>query len=143
MFDFKVTIQAEGFDKLLAAERKASADNLAHAAAAIRKTEIESIHFGQDASEPGTPPHTHGRRLTRKGKPRKGQLQRAILFDVDKTALYAVIGPRFSVVGTSAAAHEFGGEYKGEQYPARPFAEPALENNLDRFLHEWQYSIGE
>jgi len=131
----------EEFHKILDAEHKAAYKNLGHAAASIRKAEIESIHFGKGPSTPGTAPHTHGKQFTKAHKERKGELQRAILYVLEDER--AIIGPRFSVVGTSAMAHEFGGEYKGQEYPERPFARPAVDKNLDRFAKSWEYAIGE
>lgn len=131
------------FERIAKAVEKEKYNSLSHAAASIRKAEIESIQRAKGPSEPGTPPHTHfkGRGRTKKGKPRMGRLPAAILYDVEGER--AVIGPRESVVGTSASAHEFGGEYKGQVFPQRPFARPALEKNLDRFAADWQYSLGE
>ena len=114
------------------AAEKTSFRNLGHAAASIRKTAIESIIVAEGPSEPGTPPHT-----------RRRQLKRAIKYDVDKAAESALIGPEASIVGEAGAAHEFGGEFRGEEYPERPFMEPALEANVDRFASEWAGSIGE
>jgi len=128
--------------RLQQAVSKAAFKNAAHAAASIRKTEIESIKFGKGPSAPGTPPHTHGREFTKKGKKRKGVLQRAIAFWADRETGEAVIGPRFKIAGTSGSAHEFGGRYKGQTYPERPFAAPALEQNLSRFAGSWKGSIG-
>ena len=115
--------------------------NLPHAAAAIRKDAIESIKNESGASEPGTPPHTHTGGITKKGKVRKGNLQRAITFAADKES--AVIGPRESVVGLAGRAHELGEEFHGDDFPERPYMEPALEENLERFASEWAGSIGE
>lgn len=103
---------------------------LQKAAYAIFRTSQESIERSESASKPGTPPHT-----------RAGQLPRAERYDVDKSAEVAVIGPRFSVVGTSAEAHEFGGEFRGEHYPARPFMGPALEKNKDLIPTFWASEV--
>jgi len=111
---------------------QASFRNLGHAAASIRKTAIAEIVTAEGPSEPGTPPHS-----------RRGQLRRAIKFDLDKSSEMAVIGPEASIVGEAGAAHEFGGEFRGEDYPERPFMEPALDANVDRFASEWAGSIGE
>jgi hypothetical protein len=129
--------------KVADAAKEAEFRNLGHAAAAIRKTEIASIHDAPGPSAEGTPPHTHTGGVTKSGKPRRGQLPRSIAFAQDKAAGIAVIGPRASVVGEAGAAHEFGGQFRGEDYPERPFAEPALEQNVDRFAADWQGSIGE
>lgn len=68
-------------------------------------------------------------------------MRRALRFAVSKEG--AIIGPRASVVGEAGQAHEFGGEFRGGEFPARPFMAPALENNLDRFAGTWSGSIGE
>ena len=114
--------------KVTAAAKKGAFKSFAHTAARIRKDAIESIVREKKASKPGTPPHT-----------RRGQLKRAILFAADATG--AVIGPRKSFVGESAKAHEFGTEFRGIEFPVRPFMRPALESNLSRFKSEWKGSI--
>jgi hypothetical protein len=130
---FGLTIQLEDkTQRVKDAADQSSFRNLGHAAASIRKTAIESIVVAEGPSDPGTPPHT-----------RRRQLKRAIKFDADKAAESALIGPEASIIGEAGAAHEFGGEFRGEDYPDRPFMEPALESNLDRFASEWAGSIGE
>lgn len=129
--------------------RKAKFRNFAHAAAAIRRDARQSLkrapkeqrrrarrrggkivrRAGQSGSQPGSPPHTRGR------------LKAAIVFDATERG--AVIGPRASVVGESASAHEFGGSFKGQEFPERPFMGPALNRNLSRFADSWAGSIGE
>src|SRR5262245_60051243 len=130
---FGLTIQlVDQTARVQDAAAKANFRNLGHAAASIRKTAIESIVVAEGPSDPGTPPHT-----------RRRQLKRAIKYDVDKAAESALIGPEASIVGEAGAAHEFGGQFRGEEYPERPFMEPALETNVDRFASEWSGSIGE
>lgn len=128
MFGFTVKTTSN-FDSVRRAEKKAAYRNLSHAAASIHKTEQGLIEQSSDPSDPGEPPHT-----------KRGQLPDSIAYDADETS--AVIGPRASVVGESAAVHEFGGEFRGQDYPARPFAGPSLEQNLDRFASDWAGSIG-
>lgn len=123
------------------ATEKASFRNFSHAAAAIRKDAVESIKNEAGPSDPGTPPHTHTGGITKKGKVRKGNLQRAITYDADKGS--AVIGPRESVVGLAGRAHELGEELHGDEYPERSYMEPALDLNMGRFASEWAGSIGE
>ena len=106
--------------------------NLGHAAASLRKTAVASIERSDEPSDPGEPPHT-----------RRGQLPRAIRFDVDRTKQEAVIGPRASVVGEAGAAHEFGEEFRGTDYDERPYMGPALDASLDRFASDWAGSIGD
>ena len=141
MLGLAVTIVDE-MQRVADAAKAAEFRNLSHAAAAIRKTEIESIKPASGPSRPGEPPHTHTAGLTKSGKNRKGVLPKSIAYDVDKTAGIAVIGPRASIVGEAGGAMEHGGEFRGDEYPARPFAAPALEQNLDRFAQEWAGSVG-
>lgn len=140
------------FDRVQKAADRAIVRNLFRAASALRRSAIESIKTGPPASDdptqprkkrgkrrrphrpsaPGTPPHTN-----------RGHARRAILFAVDKAKLEAVIGPRASVVGESMAAHEFGKQYRGNNYPARPFMGPALDRTQAGFGQSFQTSIGE
>jgi hypothetical protein len=130
---FGLTVQlVDQTSRVQDATEQANFRNLGHAAASIRKTAIDEIIVAEGPSDPGTPPHT-----------RRRQLKRAIKYDVDQAAESALIGPEASIVGEAGAAHEFGGEFRGEDYPERPFMEPALETNVDRFASEWAGSIGE
>jgi len=141
---FGLSVRIEDYtQKVVQAAEKASFRNIPHAAAAIRKTAVESIVSAEGPSAPGSPPHTHTAKVTKSGKQRKGELQRAIVYDYDRNSQSAVIGPRESVVGPSGAAHEFGGASRGETYPERPFMGPALQSNLSRFTSEFQGSISE
>lgn len=127
-------------ERVAKAARKAQYRLVDKAAFAIRTTASESVKPAEGPSRPGTPPHTHTQRLTKRGKIRKGVLPKAIVYASHRGE--AVIGPRKSVVGLSAAAHEFGGEFKGEMYPERPFMGPALEKNLTAFGASFAGSIG-
>ena len=118
------------FWKVEKAVAEAAFKNFSHAAARIRKDAIASITKSSEPSQPGSPPHT-----------RKRQLNRAILFSADKQS--AVIGPRHSVVGDAAQAHEFGGSFRGTDYPERPFMGPALDKNAARFGSDWAASVGD
>lgn len=113
------------------ATEKAAFRNFGHAAARISKDAKASIEQAAGPSPAGSPPHTH------KGK----FLSRAIRYDANKVS--AVIGPRESIVGEVGAAHEFGDEHHGQDFPERPFMGPALDKNLDRFASDWAGSIGE
>jgi phage gpG-like protein len=128
-----VQVKTENQTKRVAeAVERAAFKNLGHAAATIRRDAVESIVVAEGPSPPGTPPHT-----------RRRQLKRAIRFDYDCRDRSAVVGPMASMVGESGAAHELGGEFRGEQYPQRPFMVPAMERNLDRFAGDWAGSIGD
>jgi phage gpG-like protein len=112
------------------AERKAGFKNLGHAGAAIRLTARRSIRRSAKSSAPGRAPHT-----------RKGQLKRSLRYAVEKTRHRVLIGPAYSVVGRSGMAHEFGGKYRRNQYPTRPFMGPALKKQQHRLPKIWQNSI--
>lgn len=115
------------------AAKRAAFKNLGHAAGALGKTAERSIRVRKKkASAPGTPPHTRTKRL-----------RKAIAYDVDQSLDSAIIGPRESIVGDAGMAHEFGGEFRDETYPQRPFMGPALEKNAPRFAADWQGTIGE
>lgn len=129
MFGVKVKT-SDRTKRVKAAADKATFRNFSHAAASIRKDAVQSIEVSPDPSPPGDPPHTR-RRL----------LPRAVRFAVDREG--AVIGPAASVARQVGNVHEFGGQYKGEQYPARPFMFPALERAMPRFAGQWKGSIGE
>lgn len=115
------------------AVEKATFRNLGHAAAKIRKTARGSIKSKAGPSRQGTPPHT---------RPKRRQLPNAIVYAYDRTNQRAVVGPRKSVAGESGHAHEFGGSYRGAEYPERSFMGPALEENLSSFAGSWAGSVG-
>lgn len=142
-----ISVQIESaMDRIEQAADKAAGRIFPRVAASIRKDAMGSIKKGppkskakrrkgkvvrratHEPSPPGTPPHTQ-----------RGQAKRAITFHADSKG--AVIGPRKSVVGFSMSAHEFGGTYKGQTYPARPTLGPALERQVSRFAREWAGSI--
>jgi len=129
MFCMKVKTE-DRTKRVKVAADKAAFRSFSHAAASIRKDAVASIEVSPDPSSPGDPPHTR-RRL----------LPRAVRFAVDKQG--AVIGPTASIAGQVGGTHEFGGQYKGEQYPERRFMFPALERALPRFAGQWKGSIGE
>lgn len=116
--------------QVLKAAEKANYNNLGHAAASLRRAAMAKIRRGKKKAKPGDPPHT-----------RKGQLRRSIVYSVDRQRESAIIGPRHSVVGTAAAAHEFGGEFRGQRYPQRPFMGPTLEENASRLGRHWAGSV--
>lgn len=128
---FGMTIKTEDSTrKVEQAEEKARFRNFGHAAAGVSRTAKLSIDQAAGPSRPGEPPHTH----------RRVFLRRAIRYAANKQG--AVIGPMKSIVGLSAQAHEFGGRYKGVDYPARPFMRPALEKSAPRFAGSWRGTIG-
>ena len=119
--------------RIKAAAEKANYRNIGHAAASIRKAAIESITKSSEPSEPGTPPHTRGRR--------KG-FKRAILYAMEGKEA-AVVGTAYSRVGPAGEPHEHGGRRGKQTYEPRPFMAPALGANLDRMAKEWEGTIGQ
>jgi len=101
------------------------------AAFSISSDAKASLTTADGPSAPGQPPHTH----------RGEYLRKAVRYAADKEG--AVIGPIASVVGDSGAAHEFGEEYRGQDYPERPFMAPALERATPRLADDWSGSVGE
>lgn len=132
MFGINVTVTSNT-TRVMEAVDKASFRNFRHAAARISKDAKASIDKSDEPSAVGSPPHTRGRG--------GHNLRGAIRFDA--TPQDAVIGPIASYVGESGAAHEFGSLFRGQDFPARPFMEPALRANVDRFAQEWAGSIGQ
>jgi hypothetical protein len=108
----------------------AAITTIRHAAGSIRKAARALLVSGKGPSRPGQPPHQH------KGAPQR----RAIWFDMDATS--AVIGPRASIADQSLSPHEFGGHYKGQNYPERPTMLPALQEVAPRFAGKFAGSIG-
>ena len=129
MIDVKVTTR-KSFDKVKAKSQQSNFKSLGHAAASIRLIARRSIRRRQTAAMPGTPPNT-----------RRGQLKRSIMYSLDKQRGVALIGPDFDVVGAAGKAHEFGGNFRRERYPKRPFMGPALEKVKDRLPSMWAGSI--
>ena len=127
-----VEVKTENHTQRVAdAVEQAAFRNFGHAAARISKDVKASLLTAEGPSEPGTPPHTH----------RGAHLRRAVRYDATTTD--AIIGPLESIVGESGEAHEKGGEFKGTEFDARPFMQPALDKNLDRFAGDWAGSIGD
>lgn len=131
MFGFKVKIFAS-FVRVERAADRATYKNIRHAAFSIRRFIRESIKKSTEAAQPGDPVATRGKR---------GNVRNAYFADIQPDN--AIIGPRFSFVGDSMEAHEFGKRRGENKYPARPTAGPGLEANVDRFAGSFRGSIGE
>ena len=97
--------------------RRAQRHSLIRAAAAIRVRAARSIIQSASPSQPGRPPHT-----------RKGLLRRSILYALKEEGglLAALIGTSYDILGPAGRAHEFGGRFRKEIFPKRPFMCPAL-----------------
>ena len=117
-------------DGLVARVAKASVDILRRMGAYVRTVARRKVKTGERPSTPGTPPHS-----------RTGALKRGILFGVEKRRNAVVVGPSERFVGTSAAAHEFGGAYKRERYPKRPLMGPSLKESAPRLVRMWQDAV--
>jgi hypothetical protein len=129
---FSASVKVEDKSKRISAVvEKAAFRNFGHAAASISKDVKSTLVNSDGPSAPGEPPHTH----------QGAHLRRAIRFDATKTD--AVIGPQASIVGEAGAAHELGEEFRGQDYPERPFMGPGLERGMPRFASDWAGSIGE
>jgi len=129
MIDVKVKTRMDA-KRVVKAVKSGSIKSLGHAGGALRMTAKRSIKRGKTESPEGTPPHT-----------RKGQLRRAILYAVEKSKQTVVVGPDVSIVSTAGTAHEFGGRFRGERYPRRPFMGPALQKTKDRLPKMWAGSV--
>ncbi len=129
MIAAKVTTK-KSFDKIKSKAQQGNFKSLGHAAASIRLIARRSIRRRKTAAMPGTPPNT-----------RLGQLKRSIVYALDKQRGVALIGPDFDVIGAAGKAHEFGGRFRRERYPKRPFMGPALEKVKDRLPPMWAGSI--
>ncbi len=129
MFGAAVTKIVNDMRKIREAADKAAKRAFARAAYRIGGVAIRSIKTSASPAKPGEPPHT-----------RKRKLPRAISYYADATG--AVVGPMASRAGDAGAAHEFGGSFRGQNYPARPFMGPALEKELPGFAGEFEGSIG-
>lgn len=136
MIEFQVKIDQEQIRQLERLADKGVFRALSHAAASIRSTAMRLIQKSKrhDPSLPGEPVHT-----------RRGLAKRAdaILFDASDREDEAIIGFAGHALGESMHVHEFGGRYKGVDYPARPTMWPALEVNVTRFADEFRGTIGE
>ena len=96
----------------------------------VRTVARRKVKTSERPSTPGTPPHS-----------RTGALKRGILFGVERRRNAVVVGPSERFVGTSAAAHEFGGAYKRERYPKRPLMGPSLKESSPRLARMWQDAV--
>lgn len=117
-------------DGLVARVAKASVEILRRMGAYVRTVARRKVKTSERPSTPGTPPHS-----------RTGALKRGILFGVERRRNAVVVGPSERFVGTSAAAHEFGGAYKRERYPKRPLMGPSLKESSPRLARMWQDAV--
>jgi len=131
MFGFSFSSETE-VSKVEKAADRGIYKSIRNAAFSIRKYIRESITKSSEASEPGEPVATRGKR---------GNVKNAIFAAIEQDN--AIIGPRYSFVGDAMEAHEFGGRRKENTYEARPTSGPGLLANTDRFAESFRGSIGE
>jgi len=124
--------------------QQGSFKSLSHAAAAIRLTAKRSIRgrsrkradgtqarrVNYSASPPGYPPRSP-----------TGLLRHSLRFEVDKVRGTAVIGTDASFIDKIGQVHEFGGQFRGKNYPARPFIGPAFRLHLPQLAKFWANSL--
>ena len=134
MLDMKIKTEVHT-KRVKKATEKMAFNNLSHAIASISRAAKKSIKRSKSTAAAGQPPHT-----------RRGVIRRAIRYVAGKsyhpTKQGAMAGPLASVAGQSGSAHEFGGEYMGEQFPERSFMQPALREAIPRFAGNWRGSLG-
>ena len=127
----------DGSAQVAKAVRKAGWDAMRRLGFLVRGAAQQSILHELGPSEPGEPPHTHGKKpLNTRGRfhTRKlheshaGLLPASILYAAGDTDTPSVIvGTAQNVIGTVGGLHEHGGDdRRGVHYPARPFMAPAL-----------------
>ena len=117
-------------DRLVAKVAKASVDVLKRMGAYVRTVARHKVHTSPKPSTAGTPPHS-----------RTGALKRGILFGIARKERSVVIGPSTQFVGSSAAAHEFGGRYRRERYPKRPLMGPSLKESVPHLARMWRDAV--
>lgn len=119
-FETQAKIQLR-LDRIQRAVDKARAGSLYAVGYLISTIAKGKISRSRDRSPPGQPPAT-----------RRGLLRRAIRYAVSDDKRSVVVGPTHQMVGTAGKAHEFGGRYKRQRYPKRPFMGPALQEALPK-----------
>jgi len=122
------------FDKkaIEKAVKRSNIDSLGRAGALVRTIARRSIRrkgVQNKPSKPGNPPKT------------TGPLRRSILFEVAKDKQDVIVGPSSDFVDNVGKAHEFGGKFRKEKFPKRPFMGPALEKASPRLPKLWAKSI--
>lgn len=107
---------------------EATVKSLGHAGALVRLIAKRSIKRSPAKSAEGAPPHT-----------RKGLLKSAIIYAQEKGRV--IIGPSARIAGPAGKPHEFGGRFRQEKYPKRPFMGPALRKAAERLPKFWKQSV--
>ena len=127
----KMSIKTRSYTELVRKRAKeATFRNLTHAASALRLTARRSLRRRKRPSAPGQPPSSP-----------TGRLKASILFAVDRSRDYAVIGPSRNLIGPAGQEHEHGAHIRKERFPKRPYMGPALEKLRPRLAHLWAGSV--
>jgi len=103
---------------------------LTQAGGAIRKTAQRRIKINPKPSPPGSSPNS-----------RQGAFRNAVQYAVDKYRVSCLIGPSADIVADVGQAMEFGGPFRGQNYPARPTMKPALDIVMPRLPEFWKESV--
>jgi hypothetical protein len=114
-------------DKMQRKAKEGAFRGLGHASGYLRKTARSLIRRSKKPAPADSPMHT-----------RFGRAKEAIMYDVSKDKSVAVIGPVKSRMGKAFAAHEFGGRFRGDNYPKRSVMGPALEKIRHRLPKSWR-----
>lgn len=117
-------------ERITKAIQKAKAGSLPAVGYLISTLAKQKIQRSKTPSQPGTPPAT-----------RKGLLRKAIRYALAPDKQSVVIGPTASLVGKAGTAHEFGGKYRGQRFPERPFMGPSLADALPQIGPAFRGSV--
>lgn len=116
--------------RILMAARMGSLQALRRAGAYVRGAAKRAVAISPVPAAPGKPPHS-----------RAGLLKRGLLFGVEKSRMAVLVGPAYSFIGLSMTAHEYGGRFRGRQYPARPLMWPTLQGTAKQLPSIWKDCI--
>ena len=125
--DVRIRMREERLRKAMARARTGSLSSVGYLISQIAKSKIKR---SRKPGRPGQPPTT-----------RRGLLRRAIRYQMSSDKYSVVIGPIYSMVGTSGQAHEFGGQYKGARFPERPFMGPSLDEAMPQIGPKFRGSV--
>lgn len=129
-FSFRIADTQGGRRKVIAAMDKKTFRALGRGAHLLMLRARSLVRRRKKASVLGSPPSTQ-----------TGLLKKSILFEVQSKPLMAMVGPAYELIADVGGAHEFGGEFRGGDYPSRPFMGPALEQVKDKLPEGWRGSL--
>lgn len=126
-----VSVSVEFNEKrLLVLTRKGSIAALRRAGAYLRGAAQRAVVISSQPALPGKPAHS-----------RQGRLKRSILFAVERQRMAVLVGPAFSIMGRSMTAHEYGGTFRGREYPKRPLMGPTLRSTTPQLAAFWRDTV--